>query len=155
TEFIRLRWSGLLLNPVLVAGGLWLLVAGPIIAARLATWRTRLALGHCPECGYDLRGDFAAGCPECGWNRTAPRPTGAFDRGSAHPRASRVPMPRCVRRIVRAVRLASLFLVAGLATTLVVAWSFGWFLRWNGPAIRSAYLTPRGHHSASIRSWQA
>jgi hypothetical protein len=69
TEFIRLRWSGLLFNPLLAAGGLWLLVAGPIIAARLAVWRTRLSLGHCPECGYDVRHDFAAGCPECGWGR--------------------------------------------------------------------------------------
>jgi hypothetical protein len=25
--------------------------------------------GRCLTCGYDLRGDFAAGCPECGWNR--------------------------------------------------------------------------------------
>jgi len=25
--------------------------------------------GQCIMCGYDLRGDLAAGCPECGWNR--------------------------------------------------------------------------------------
>ena len=29
----------------------------------------RHAAGHCPRCGYNLRGDLAAGCPECGWNR--------------------------------------------------------------------------------------
>lgn len=23
----------------------------------------------CPSCGYDLRGNIAAGCPECGWMR--------------------------------------------------------------------------------------
>jgi hypothetical protein len=25
----------------------------------------------CPQCGYDLRGDLAAGCSECGWARAA------------------------------------------------------------------------------------
>lgn len=38
-----------------------------------AVRRTRRALrkrhGHCPMCGYDLRGDLDVGCPECGWNR--------------------------------------------------------------------------------------
>ncbi len=30
---------------------------------------TRRAAGHCPKCGYNLRGDLQSGCPECGWNR--------------------------------------------------------------------------------------
>jgi hypothetical protein len=29
----------------------------------------RRALGRCPQCGDDLRGDLATGCSECGWNR--------------------------------------------------------------------------------------
>jgi len=28
--------------------------------------------GHCPNCGYNLRGNLKAGCPECGWNRAEP-----------------------------------------------------------------------------------
>ncbi len=27
----------------------------------------------CPECGYDLRGNFEPGCPECGWRREGGR----------------------------------------------------------------------------------
>ena len=29
------------------------------------------SVGCCPECNYDLRGDFSHGCPECGWRRAA------------------------------------------------------------------------------------
>lgn len=25
--------------------------------------------GRCPQCAYDLRGEFTSGCTECGWNR--------------------------------------------------------------------------------------
>jgi peptidoglycan/LPS O-acetylase OafA/YrhL len=25
--------------------------------------------GHCPKCGFDLRGSPSGGCPECGWQR--------------------------------------------------------------------------------------
>jgi hypothetical protein len=32
---------------------------------------TRRARGQCPQCGYDVNGDFEAGCSECGWNRSA------------------------------------------------------------------------------------
>jgi hypothetical protein len=32
-------------------------------------WRRRREGGQCVNCGYDLRGDMAAGCPECGWGR--------------------------------------------------------------------------------------
>ncbi len=27
------------------------------------------SVGHCPKCGYDLRGDLDNGCSECGWGR--------------------------------------------------------------------------------------
>ncbi|MCI0366117.1 MAG: hypothetical protein L0Y44_09235 [Phycisphaerales bacterium] len=35
----------------------------------------RRSKGHCPQCGYDLRGDLARGCPECNWNRAGDTPT--------------------------------------------------------------------------------
>ncbi len=31
--------------------------------------KRRLQRGQCPECGYDLRGEFESGCSECGWRR--------------------------------------------------------------------------------------
>lgn len=34
----------------------------------------RRALGLCPTCRYDLRGDLASGCPECGWGKPAAIP---------------------------------------------------------------------------------
>ncbi|MDY7110541.1 MAG: hypothetical protein SYC29_18065 [Planctomycetota bacterium] len=48
-----------------------LIVGIPFAAGRFSSRRRHLLQerGLCPSCGYDLRGDFAAGCPECGWNR--------------------------------------------------------------------------------------
>jgi hypothetical protein len=67
---LRLRWSGIILNPLIFGGGLWLLlIAMPMAFAALRS-RRRLRRGQCPACAYDLRGDHASGCPECGWNRT-------------------------------------------------------------------------------------
>ena len=31
----------------------------------------RMNKGLCPNCEYDLRGDFSSACPECGWQREA------------------------------------------------------------------------------------
>ena len=38
-------------------------------ATRMSRAEKRRHRGHCPLCGYDLRGDLERGCPECGWNR--------------------------------------------------------------------------------------
>ena len=64
-DWVRPIWPGFAINTVVYAIILWLLICGPFIVRRdYRVWR-----GRCPECGYDLRGDLAAGCPECGWNR--------------------------------------------------------------------------------------
>ncbi len=58
-------WPGLVGNIALHSatwGSLLLLLIGSRRLARY--WR-----GRCISCGYDLRGNDAAGCPECGWNR--------------------------------------------------------------------------------------
>jgi hypothetical protein len=39
----------------------------------LTLGRSRQQRGQCPTCGYDLKGEHAAGCPECGWNRAEAR----------------------------------------------------------------------------------
>ena len=39
----------------------------------------RLRLGHCPHCGYDLRGNVSGMCPECG----APAPEARLDEDRA------------------------------------------------------------------------
>lgn len=42
----------------------WVLVAIP---TAWLWWRVRgFPLGHCPKCGYDLRGNVSGVCPECG-----------------------------------------------------------------------------------------
>jgi hypothetical protein len=64
------------LNPMgrsLVSVPLWLPWAAVTVPCILLWWRHRRrpALpGHCPACGYDLRGlPGAETCPECGWAR--------------------------------------------------------------------------------------
>jgi len=52
-------------SAALYGAPLWLLVFGPG-EARRAIRRRR---GRCPDCGYDLRGEYDGGCAECGWNR--------------------------------------------------------------------------------------
>lgn len=62
-------WSGIVINAMTHAAawcGLFAGVAWVMPAARRAR---RMKRGACPECAYDLRGDFAAGCLECGWKR--------------------------------------------------------------------------------------
>ena len=58
-------WPGFAVNTVIYALPLWLLALCPVALRR----RIRRKRGRCIKCGYDLRGDLAAGCPECGWNR--------------------------------------------------------------------------------------
>ena len=62
----RPHWIGFLLNTGLYGVGFWLLFSGLGAVHR----RVRIRIGKCPKCGYDLRGDHAAGCPECGWGRS-------------------------------------------------------------------------------------
>lgn len=45
-----------------VAFGAYLFFRGD----RLIKWYMRDIIGHCPTCGYDLRGNTQANCPECG-----------------------------------------------------------------------------------------
>lgn len=49
-------------------------IAGTVVVRRTLRWccRLRHRAGHCPQCGYDLRGLDSARCPECGFN---PPPT--------------------------------------------------------------------------------
>ena len=62
---LRPLWRGLALDVAAWAGLLWLVTLGPFEIRRIA----RRAQGQCVQCGYDLRGEDAAGCPECGWSR--------------------------------------------------------------------------------------
>lgn len=56
-------------------GVLWWVVLGvPSTVFRLFDARRRARRGCCPECGYDLAGQPAAGCPECGWGRSTAAP---------------------------------------------------------------------------------
>ena len=61
-------WPGFAINTVFYAAILWL----PFAPFQLRRYLRRKR-GLCIKCGYDLRGDFAAGCPECGWGREADR----------------------------------------------------------------------------------
>lgn len=58
-------WPGLCGDVVLYAAAWWGLMAGVPAVRRLGRKRR----GLCPECGYDLRGEFAFGCSECGWEK--------------------------------------------------------------------------------------
>lgn len=53
---------------------LWMPIAGTVVVRRTLRWchRLRHGVGHCPQCGCDLRGLDSARCPECGFN---PSPT--------------------------------------------------------------------------------
>ncbi len=64
---MRPIWTGLAVDTAVWAGTWLVLLEGGWLARRLV----RRGRGRCPECGYDLRGQLAAGCPECGWRRMA------------------------------------------------------------------------------------
>jgi hypothetical protein len=58
-------WPGFVVDTLFYAVFLWLLIPGPFVLRR----SIRVNRGRCPKCGYDLRGEHAAGCPEYGWGR--------------------------------------------------------------------------------------
>jgi hypothetical protein len=72
--FLPLRplWPGLAADTAIFAG-VWTLFVGTPWAIRRGVRRRR---GRCPACGYDLRGQAAAGCPECGRGRAVPASPG-------------------------------------------------------------------------------
>jgi rRNA maturation protein Nop10 len=65
-------YSRLALNTLLLGGGLWLVVFGPLglfVVGRRVVWTLQ---GHCTFCGYDMTG-FEQ-CPECGWRAKGSTP---------------------------------------------------------------------------------
>jgi hypothetical protein len=66
------HYPGLILNTALFASLLALLLSTPPALRR----HHRLRRGHCPRCGYDVQGNYAAPCPECGAARHKPLPNG-------------------------------------------------------------------------------
>jgi len=62
---VRPIWPGFLIDTLFYAA-IWF---GGFFAPGMAKRAIRRKRGRCPRCGYDLRGDLAAGCSECGWNR--------------------------------------------------------------------------------------
>jgi hypothetical protein len=65
---IQILYGRLALNTLLLGGGLWLVVFGPLglfVVGRRVVWTLR---GHCTFCGYDMTG--LEQCPECGWRVT-------------------------------------------------------------------------------------
>ncbi len=63
----RVICSGLIVNELFYGAVIVLSFVG-WIQGRRASRRRR---GRCPQCAYDLRGEFSAGCPECGWQRAS------------------------------------------------------------------------------------
>jgi hypothetical protein len=63
-------WPAFAVNSLLFA----CVVAIPLClmrGARLVVRRRRIRRGWCPQCGYNLRANYADGCSECGWKRAA------------------------------------------------------------------------------------
>ncbi len=74
-----------IIRGVAVNAILWAVLWSPlVIGVPLWRRRSRRRRGHCVQCAYDLRGDFAHGCPECGWNRPSSSATPA-DALAPHP----------------------------------------------------------------------
>ncbi|MCA9285669.1 MAG: hypothetical protein KDA22_10660 [Phycisphaerales bacterium] len=61
---VSLHWSGVLLNPLIIGGGLWVVLVVPLATARSIRRASRLRRRCCPECGYPARVGDA--CSECG-----------------------------------------------------------------------------------------
>ena len=70
---LRPMWPGFAINTILYAVILWSLTLGPFTARRVI----RRKRGHCPKCGYYLRGEFTSGCSECGWQGVIVQQTSA------------------------------------------------------------------------------
>lgn len=64
TPALRLLWPGLLLNPILVGAGAYLLVMLPIVAFILGRRLARRAAGRCVFCAYPI--GQSPVCTECG-----------------------------------------------------------------------------------------
>ena len=62
---VGIYWPGLVVNSAVMMAA-WF---GGLYGCRVIRATSRCLLGHCPSCGYDLRGDLAGGCSECGWRR--------------------------------------------------------------------------------------
>jgi rRNA maturation protein Nop10 len=65
-------YNRLALNTLLLGGGLWLIIFGPLglfVVGRRVVWTLQ---GHCTFCGYDMTG-FEQ-CPECGWRAKGSTP---------------------------------------------------------------------------------
>lgn len=70
---LHLYWPGLVLNPLMIGSGLYVLLVVPIAAFTLGRRAARRHARPCPYCAYPLGAhDF---CPECG--RPVPRLTTA------------------------------------------------------------------------------
>jgi len=62
---LRPIFPGFIVNTLFYAA-IWF---GVLFVPGIAKRAIRRKRGRCVKCGYDLRGDVAAGCPECGWGR--------------------------------------------------------------------------------------
>lgn len=70
---IRVRWDGLILNPLLVGSAAFTAVAGPyLLSGGIRRYRRRRR-GRCEHCGYDLTGNVSGRCPECGTPIASPQ----------------------------------------------------------------------------------
>lgn len=58
-------FGGFVASIALYGFGWWLVLSVPLFVR----YMLRRHRGRCIQCGYDMRGQYAAGCPECGWNR--------------------------------------------------------------------------------------
>ncbi len=115
---LKIIWRGMILN-ALVFGAAWWLVTAAFATRRCLL---RAMIGHCPSCGYDLRGTHLGQCSECG-SRIGP--------GSL----------RFEWWFSRTMRLA--FAVAlGAGTTIAVAWLIAWTTRFTDAPARVAWASP-------------
>ncbi|MFN0131327.1 MAG: hypothetical protein ACKVW3_02150 [Phycisphaerales bacterium] len=64
SQAIKLRWGGVILNPLLVGVSAAALIVLPSFLVLVARESMRRRAGECTKCGYQLAG-FAK-CPECG-----------------------------------------------------------------------------------------
>lgn len=61
---VQVLWVGLLVNPILLAAGAWVLLVAPFEAFFAVRWRRRLKRQLCPYCAYPV--GQADVCTECG-----------------------------------------------------------------------------------------
>ncbi|RMF77559.1 MAG: hypothetical protein D6744_11205 [Planctomycetota bacterium] len=78
---LRVVPSGLILNPIIVGVGLYLILTLPRDVFVFFRARRRRKRGRCIGCGYSLTGNTSGRCPECGRPIAAPAPD---DRAAEH-----------------------------------------------------------------------